>query len=393
MINFNGNITLQKANEPKNQDPYSWKTTEPTKEPVHVQFRVDGYNDEATGDEDTQQARLWEYDVVGAWAVCAWLDDKSGTVREKDPRVNIYVAAPEGENTVTIIDQHTEYEINNKNVLKDNPADVSVSATLKSPMIVGAISLNWSQSQRGTATIAGGIPIFREQSAALAYIKGEKALGTDVPTNGVENNEDVPAGGVREIIMAYSQWDIGDDVHVPGMSSTLFPIYREGVYAIPISSKTTTVYCPVEVGYSVIGFNVIGSKWRIFTSGGTYTMQDSNGPSEIFPGTVSSAYAMHKDSSDAENGDYHCVVYGNGIGDESAMPAMSIPNSGYDIVGSTFTSSAPMFDSHEKLVKYLLGEIDEDEAIPNPIDNNTETIDNDTPTQDMIVGNGVNFTC
>lgn len=403
-IIFNGNVILQKANPPKDTSPYDWSIDKSMDINIHCIF---DYIDKNIGDGSKQVHKYEqrEYTIKNVWAVAGLLSTETINGRSYE-KLTIYGSTPKmngvysGKTSTEVVRTLKEEYFDGR-----EPWSFTTTDTLNVELTdsnIGSSCPNTSfnaKMEPDSYSISGGFPIFFDKNKMDKFLKGDEPLDDDVPTNGYEGSEEVPTNGTRKIQMNYA----GANVAIAdGIVEIVHKPYRQGVYAIPVKDNNgSVIYLPVIMGSSWNGGSIT---YNANLNNGEYKMIDNAVENEYFPNldcraeyditnNIKYYYSENVPIEKGNNGTFYYSLFDNGINYGSIIPAMYLPYEEWDTIETTFTCSVPMFDTKEKLVKYLLGEIDEDEAVTNeiPDDTTTET-DNNIPKQNMISGEGVNFT-
>lgn len=373
-MNFNGVITLEKANPPKNI--IDWDMT--TKRDIGTSVRIVSYVT-VSGTKYTTITDV-VIECTDVWAVAGQWD---GTA------LRLYAASVTGsKGNCNIITTTTVQGYPDGDHVTTNVRDIAVSPTATN---IGTYAV--PSGEEGYVSGGNFIPLFPEYNQPINYLNTGEGDPNKQNTNGLQNGNEVPTEGKRTITTQYYGCEI--ELTNAIISATSKP-YREAIYVTEIKDGDGIVYyAPCEVGTSWLGD---APTYEGIVKGGSYVMTDSEGASAFFPNIEYSPsgmvgtnvwYQTAKNETD-NNGKYYAMVFGSYENKDSLMPLSTI-DSEWDIIDSTFTTDVPMFDSREKLVKYLLGEIDADQSVSNPDEPNSVETPNGEPEQNMVAGDGVNF--
>lgn len=386
MIYFSGTANLQKVIE-KNQLDWDLNT------PQNIDITATITYTEHAGSEDFYRTVVRRCSLSGVWAVAMYqeLDSKM------NPVIRAYMKNAIGSTGSYHITVETSTRVGSTGEIVTNIQELNGTSN----DVFGLFTM-YAPSDRDvdsvSSSVSGDIVLLPD------YAKVEDFLihggdPNEYNTNGINNNNVVIAGSVDRYTLTYNGVEISSAQTTVPVTGMPYEIYRQGVYCVPVSSKDKKIWLPVELGTSYIGGRT-DNKYVNGLSGGSYRMYYNQINTQYFPnveydfsGIITQNYYNdeHIGYSDS-NESYTAIVSGNGTYAQSLMPAAQLPEQEWDSIDSTFNSSVPKFDSHDKLVQYLLGEINEDEAVNDEIFDNSEDTNNDEPEQTMVNGVGVNFT-
>lgn len=367
VIFFNGIATLSKTNPPKNVIEWDKNTKQDIGTTVHIQSEVtvSGVTYTTTTDVVIECKDVWA--LAGQWDgqalrlyACATPNSTGSSIITTTTTIKGY---PEGDRVTT------------------NTTEGTIGATAS---MLGTYAV--PSGETGSVSGANFIPLFAGYNEPINYLNTGEGLTDDTNTNGLDNGSPVIPGQQRIVRFDYNQCSITMSSGV-GITSDI--PWRKGVYGVKVEDNNGNyIYLPSKYGMS---WNHAGTNYRADRLDGTFRMSDTNGENAFFPNVEYSRYAGVAIGSEYYNDSFYCYVENNGTYETSFCPASELPTTEWDVIDTTYGVDCPVFDSEEALIQYLLGEIDESYSVnDNPPDNEVNT-ENNTPSQNMVAGEGVNF--
>lgn len=366
-----GKILIGKNYPPKNI--IDWDITKATDIMTDV---IVSYEEEISGKTYTTKI-IVQIECNDVWAIAGQWDIGAtpNALRLYASKPLTTPSSPNGISKITTTTIHTD------------PDNGTTTETTVKEGVVGSAGLlgTWyvPANAQGSISGANNIPLFMSYNDPINYLNTGEGITNDTNTNGLENGNPTPTTGSREISSEYA----GSVSLIANDIGTINKLYRKGFYVEKVTTENGTAYIPLIFGFSIFShvlptLNVMLDATNEFER----NFIDTGHVYPQFDGVGGNFSEMNKIR--VSNDDYTAFIFDN----KEFLPFNGVVTDNYDYAETTFTFPCPIFDSREKLENYLLGVIDEDEAIDPDYPDNDEKTDTSVPVQNMVAGDGVNFT-